>query len=63
METSSSIMYWVIGGIVIASVVITVVLVAFPTITDSIVDFMNTMLGHAQNSVDHTFHDSDDNPK
>lgn len=58
METSSSIMYWVIGGIVIASVVITVVLVAFPTITDSIVDFMNTMLGHAQNSVDHTFHDS-----
>lgn len=63
METSSSIMYWVIGGIVIASVVITVVLVAFPTITDSIVDFMNTMLGHAQKSVDGTFHDSGDKPK
>lgn len=54
-------MYWVIGGIVIASVVITVVLVAFPTITDSIVDFMNTMLGHAQKSVNGTFHDSGNN--
>lgn len=48
-------MYWVIGGIVIASVVIAVVLIAFPTITDAIVDFMNKMLGHAQDSVDNTF--------
>ena len=39
METSSSTMYWVIGGIVIASAIIAVVLFAFPTITDGIVDF------------------------
>ena len=57
METSSSTMYWVIGGIVIASAIIAVVLLAFPTITDSIVDFMNTMLGHAQKRVDSTYGD------
>lgn len=50
METSSSTMYWVIGGIVIASAIIAVVLFAFPTITDGIVDFMNSMLGHVQNA-------------
>ncbi len=57
METSSSTMYWVIGGIVIASAIIAVVILAFPTITDGIVDFMNTMLGHAQKSVDKTYGD------
>ena len=55
METSSSTMYWVIGGIVIASAIIAVVLFAFPTITDGIVDFMNSMLGHAQSRVDGTY--------
>ena len=55
METSSSTMYWVIGGIVIASAIIAVVLFAFPTITDGIVDFMNSMLGHAQTSVKNTY--------
>lgn len=55
METSSSTMYWVIGGIVIASAIIAVVIFAFPTITDGIVDFMNSMLGHAQKSVEHTY--------
>lgn len=55
METSSSTMYWVIGGIVIASAIIAVVIFAFPTITDGIVDFMNSMLGHAQKSVDNTY--------
>ena len=57
METSSSTMYWVIGGIVIASAIIAVVLFAFPTITDGIVDFMNNMLGHAQKSVEGTYND------
>ena len=55
METSSSTMYWVIGGIVIASAIIAVVLFAFPTITDGIVDFMNSMLDHAQTSVKNTY--------
>ena len=55
METSSSTMYWVIGGIVIASAIIAVVLFAFPTITDGIVDFMNSMLGHAQSRVEDTY--------
>lgn len=55
METSSSTMYWVIGGIVIASAIIAVVIFAFPTITDGIVDFMNAMLGHAQKSVSDTY--------
>ena len=62
METSSSTMYWVIGGIVIASAIIAVVLIAFPTITDGIVDFMNTMLGHAQKRVETTYGD-ESNPK
>ena len=55
METSSSTMYWVIGGIVIASAIIAVVLIAFPSISDGIVDFMNNMLGHAQKRVDNTY--------
>lgn len=55
METSSSTMYWVIGGIVIASVVIAVVMVAFPMISEKIVDFMNDMLGYAQKSVKDTY--------
>ena len=55
METSSSTMYWVIGGIVIASAIIAVVLFAFPTITDGIVDFMNSMLDNAQTRVGNTY--------
>lgn len=55
METSASTMYWVIGGIAIASAIIAVVLIAFPTLADGVVDFMNTMLGHAQKSVDSTY--------
>ncbi len=50
METSSSTMYWVIGGIVIASAIIAVVILAFPTLINNIVDFMNSMLSHAKNS-------------
>lgn len=57
METSSSTMYWVIGGIVIASVVIAVVIIAFPMISERIVAFMNEMLDHAQKSVDDTYGD------
>lgn len=63
METSSSTMYWVIGGIVIASAIIAVVLFAFPTITDGIVDFMNSMLGHAQTSVEGTYGKGAKTPK
>lgn len=59
METSSSTMYWVIGGIVIASAIIAVVLFAFPTITDGIVDFMNGMLDHAKSRVQDTYGDGD----
>ena len=62
METSSSTMYWVIGGIVIASAIIAVVLLAFPTITDGIVDFMNTMLDNAKTRVSNTYGD-ESNPK
>lgn len=58
METSSSTMYWVIGGIVIASVIIAVVMVAFPMISEKIVDFMNDMLAHAQKSVKDTYGDN-----
>ena len=62
METSSSTMYWVIGGIVIASAIIAVVLFAFPTITDGIVDFMNSMLGHAQSRVEGTYNNGAKTP-
>lgn len=50
METSASTIYLVIGNILIASAIIAVVLFAFPTIIDGIVDFMNSMIGHAENA-------------
>lgn len=50
METSSSTMYWAIGSILIASAIITVVIFAFLTLINDIVDFMNSMLGHVQNA-------------
>lgn len=50
MEKSSSIMYWVIGSIIIASAIIAIVIFAFPTIIDESVDFMNSMIDHAKNA-------------
>ena len=47
METSAVTIYWTIGGMLIASAIIAVVLFAFPTITNGIVDFMNTLMHHA----------------
>lgn len=50
MEASSSTMYLVIGSILIVSAIIAIVLFAFPTIIDEIVDFMNSMIDHAKNA-------------
>lgn len=50
METSASTIYLVIGSILIASAIIAVAIFAFPTLINDIVDFMNSMLGHAENA-------------
>lgn len=47
MENSSSTMYWTVGGILAAAVIIAVLIVAFPQITEKITGLMDTMISNA----------------
>lgn len=55
MENSSSTMFWVVGGIVLAAAIIVVAKVIFPQITNKIGDFLRRMVDHADSSVSSTF--------
>lgn len=55
MENSSSTMFWVVGGIVLAAAIIVAAKVIFPNLTDRIGIFLNKMVSNADSSVSSTF--------